>query len=233
MRFLWVLILAVVLTVVLKRPIKKCPALFYAIAVAIDVLFICGSYIELPRFVSTALFLLVQKCTLSLAFFVIVMFVGVFAQGSKTKAYLLPVRAELSIIAWILSLGHMAVYMTSYLPQASHGVWHMNTTVLASLAVALALFALLLVLGTTSFAFVKKVIKPCTWKGIQTLAYPFFALVYVHLLLMLLPAALKGGEAAQVSVAVYLVVFIGYAALRLRRAFKDRTTRGLAKTQSA
>lgn len=38
-----------------------------------------------------------------------------------------------------------------------------------------------------------------SWKKVQKLAYPFFGLVYVHLLLMLLPSALHGGLAAQAS----------------------------------
>ena len=225
MTFLWVLVPTVVLTVLLKKPIKKYPALFYAIAIAADVLFICNSYVSFPRPVSSALFVLVHKCTLSLALFTVVMYIGVFAQGSKAKTYLLPIRAELSIVAWILSLGHMAVYLMSYVPQLSHGAEHMNGVVLGSLAVALVLFALLLVLGVTSFAIVKRSMKLHTWKRVQTLAYPFFILVYVHLLLMLLPAALRGGAAAQASVAVYSVVFVGYIALRLYRAAKDRSMR--------
>ena len=82
------------------------------------------------------------------------------------------------------------------------------------------LFALLLVLGVTSFNFVKKRMRKESWKRVQMLAYPFFLLVYAHLLLMLLPAALKGGLAAQASVAVYSAVFVGYVSLRLYRAAK-------------
>ena len=222
MTFIIALTLAIVLTVTLKKPIKKYPVLFYLMAIAIDVLFIAISHASFSQFVSSALFVFLQKCTLSLALFTIVMYIGVFAQGSKTKSYLLPIRAELSIIAWVLSLGHMVIYLMSYWPQLSNGVERMNDVVLGSLAVALVLFALLLVLGVTSFAFVKRRMKPRTWKHVQMLAYPFFILVYAHLLLMLLPAALKGGATAQVSVAVYSVVFVGYMVLRLYRAAKDR-----------
>jgi DMSO/TMAO reductase YedYZ heme-binding membrane subunit len=59
------------------------------------------------------------------------------------------------------------------------------------------------------------------WKKIQKLAYPFFGLVYVHLMIMFLPPALKGGEAAQISVIVYSAVFISYAVLRLIRVRLD------------
>lgn len=228
MTFLWILFFAVVLVVVLKKPIKSHPMVFYVIAIAIDVMFVLSAYISFPRFVSSALILFVQKCTFSLALFTIVMFIGVFRDGSRIKGYLLPVRAELSIIAWILSLGHMVMYLMSYLPQVSYGIEHMSPATLSALAVALVLFALLLVLGVTSFSFVKRTMKLVTWKRVQMLAYPFFILVYAHLLLMLLPAALKGGIAAQASVVVYSVIFIGYIVLRLYRAFKDRSARAEA-----
>ena len=86
----------------------------------------------------------------------------------------------------------------------------------------LALFALLVVLGVTSFNVVKKRMKKETWKRVQLLAYPFWGLVYVHLLLMLVPSALRGGAPAQMAVVVYSVVFVGYAVLRIRRAAIDR-----------
>ena len=41
-------------------------------------------------------------------------------------------------------------------------------------------------------------------------------------MLMLAPAASRGGEAALVTVAVYTVVFGAYAVLRVRRALVDR-----------
>ena len=74
----------------------------------------------------------------------------------------------------------------------------------------------------TSFAFVKRQMSTASWKKVQKLAYPFFGLVYVHLLLMLLPSALHGGLAAQASVAVYSVVFVGYALCRVGRALADK-----------
>ena len=44
----------------------------------------------------------------------------------------------------------------------------------------------------------------------------------IPLLLMLLPSALHGGLAAQASVAVYSVVFVGYALCRVGRALADK-----------
>lgn len=76
---------------------------------------------------------------------------------------------------------------------------------MGAFVLAVVLLVLLVVLGVTSFAFVKRQMSTASWKKVQKLAYPFFGLVYVHLLLMLLPSALHGGLAAQASVVVYSV----------------------------
>ena len=127
--------------------------------------------------------------------------------------WLKPVRAELSIVAWLLSLGHVAVYGATYLPRIASG-GATNGNVAASFAVAVVLLALLAVLGVTSFNLVKRRMRTETWKKVQKLAYPFFLLTYVHLLLMLAPSALHGGVAATTSVAVYSIVFYGSSARR-------------------
>lgn len=113
----------------------------------------------------------------------------------------------------------MAVYLVSYAPRLGGAL---GANVLGALGVALALLVLLLVLGVTSFGFVKRRMRTESWKRLQRWAYVFSGLVYVHLMLMLAPAASRGGEAALVTVAVYTVVFGTYAVLRVRRAFVDR-----------
>ena len=144
-----------------------------------------------------------------------------FVKGSRAHQWLKPVRSELSIIACILACGHMAVYLASYAPRLGSA---MGSNVVGALVVAVALLVLLLVLGTTSLGFVKRHMRTESWKRLQRWAYVFFGLVYVHLMLMLAPAASRGGEAAVASVAAYTMVFGAYAVLRVRRATLDRGT---------
>ena len=205
MTFLMVLAVTVAACLALRTPLHKWPVAFYVLAVAADVAYVIGVEGLLPRVVMGPLTLLMGKCVLSLALFVVVMYIGVFAKGSKVHQWLKPVRSELSIIACILACGHMAV--------------------------ALALLVLLLVLGVTSFAFVKRRMRTDSWKRLQRWAYVFFGLVYVHLMLMLAPAASQGGEAAVASVVVYTVIFGAYAALRVRRALVDRRADAAAATR--
>ncbi|WP_165248804.1 ferric reductase-like transmembrane domain-containing protein [Adlercreutzia sp. ZJ141] len=221
MTFAIILACTVAACFALRNPIKKWPMLFYALAVIIDLVYVVGSFYELPRAVWIVLFTLIQKCTLSLAIFIVVMYVGVFAKGSKPYMWLKGIRAELSIIAWILSLGHMVVYLMSYVPRIFGG-GIIKGNVMFAFVLAVVLFVLLIVLGVTSFNFVKKRMDNDSWVKLQKLAYLFYALVYIHLLAMLLPAALHGGIQAGITTGVYSVVFIAYAVLRVYRALADR-----------
>lgn len=218
MEFFLLLMATVVVTVTLRTPLHKWPVMFYGLAVGADVAYIVGIEGLLPRAAMGPLTLLMGKCVLSLALFVVVMYIGVFAKGSKVHQWLKPVRSELSILACILACGHMAVYLGSYVPRLGGTL---GANVLSALVVALALLVLLLVLGVTSFGFVKRRMRTDSWKRLQRWAYVFFGLVYVHLMLMLAPAASRGGEAAVASVVVYTAVFGAYAVLRVRRALVD------------
>lgn len=218
MDFLVVLAGTVVVSFALRGPLHRWPAVFYGLAVMLDIAYVVAIEGFLPRAVMGPLTLLMGKCMLSFALFVVVMYIGVCAKGSRVRQWLKPVRSELSVIACILACGHMAVYLASYGPRLGGAL---SANVLGALAVALGLLALLLVLGVTSFGFVKKRMRTESWKRLQRWAYVFFGLVYVHLMLMLAPAASRGGEAAVASVVAYTVVFGTYAVLRIRRALVD------------
>ena len=221
MKFLIVVALCVALSAALRPVIKRVPWLFYLLAAGLVVLFVASSYIDLPRDLWSTLFYLMQKCALSVALFVLVMFIGVFPEDSAVCRWFKPIRAELSIIACILSLGHVYAYLESYLPRILAGAT-LNTNVAVSFALGAAVFALLLLLGVTSFKVVKKHMSALAWKRVQQLAYVFFILVYAHLFIMLSLAAFRGGEAAITNLAVYSVVFAAYVVLRVRRALVDR-----------
>lgn len=204
----------------LRKPLHRSPFLFYAVAVAVDLVGLFGVSSGLPRTVWRLLFELQREALLPLALFSVVMFIGCFRKDSPVGRSLLPVRGELSIIAWILSLEHVVVYMKAYLPRVL-GASAVPTSVLGGFAIAVVLLALLLVLGVTSFKLVRRAMPSKLWKAVQRLSYPFFALVFVHVLLMLAPSAVNGGAAAQVSVLVYVALFGLYVALRAARYVAD------------
>ena len=219
MIFALILIITAVLSVALADVIRKAPVLFYVLAIAAVVVMVAGSYGLIDGLWWKALILPVRRCMVALALFCVVMFIGVLPRDSKLGMRMRSVRAELSIIAWILCMGHMCIYLTHYLthiPAAG-----LRTNVMVSFVVAILLFVLLLILGVTSFTFVKKRMRARTWKRLQLLAYPFFLLTYIHLMVMLAPSALAGGSAVT-TVIVYTVVFQAYLVLRLWRYAIDR-----------
>lgn len=200
-----------------RNVLKDHPAPFYMVAAVVAVGFAWASLSgELPL-VARAVFPYLQRGLLAFALFAIVMFVGVFPEGSKARAWLAPVRGELSIIAALLAMGHVLRYVAIYGASAFSGISSMPVTMLLSFWVALVLVLMLALLAITSFRFVRKRMDSQSWKRLQLLAYPFFLLIYVHLVLVLGPSAMASGR-ARLSIVLYTVLFATYAALRIVRA---------------
>lgn len=216
MEFLIVLIAVIFATLALREPIKRWPIVFYLLAIAAVAILLVGSSGLFGAWWK-AVIVLVQRCQVALALFAVVMFIGVLPQGSKLDCWLRPIRAELSIIACILCIGHMLMYLSVFASRISSGSLLAN--VAASLTVAAVLFALVVLLGVTSFDSVKRKMSASTWKRIQKTAYLFFGLIYIHVIFVLAPAALHGGERAFGSLIAYSVLFASYAILKLRSSF--------------
>ncbi len=221
MTFLLVFVITVVAVYALRTPLKRWPVVFYALAIVLDVLFVIGSFVRLPGPLNDG------RC---------------FGAGAEVPAALGAVRGghvyrraarRIEGEGMVAPDAGRALHRSLDTVARAHGPvlgllrappagGQRGRQRVAALMLALVLFALLLVLGVTSFNAVKRRMRADTWKRVQLLAYPFFGLVYVHLLLMLLPSALQGGAAAQASVAAYTAVFGTYAVLRVTRALLDR-----------
>lgn len=232
MTFVLILLCAAAVCCVLRNPLRRAPWLFYALAVAVDVLYFAAGTIGVPRAVSTALMFAMNKCLLPTALFVLVMYVGVFPKGGAVRKWLQPLRTPVSIVACILVLGHMVRFIGVYATRVLGG-GAVAGNVLASFAIAVVLFALLAVLGVTSFEFVRRRMGIAAWRRVQRLAYPFYVLVYAHVLVMLGPAALNGGTGALGGVLMYTVAFGAYAVLRVRRALVDSARGRSASVEEA
>ncbi len=201
-----------------RKQIASHETAFYALAIAIDIAYIAMAtgFVSVPFAVWHVAFELMQECTLAFALFAVVMYIGIFSKKSYVGVRMRTIRGQLSIAALFLSLGHCAVYLGEYIPRIFGGS-PVKDNVVAAFAVSIIAFALLLLLGVTSFKSVRKHMDPQRWKSIQKLSYAFFALIYVHVATMLAPSAVAGGVAAMHSLAVYTVVFGFYAIGRITR----------------
>ena len=216
MRLLAGLIIATVLVALFHRAIRCVPWLFYVLAIALDALLIVGSSYQMPSWFREYFMFMLQSNNLAMGLFTMVMFAGVLEDHSKIKKALLLVRAEISIIASVLCVGHIVIYAQSYLSQAMNSIASMPLMRVCAILVALVLVFLLVPLVVTSFKPVRAHMSQQGWKRLQRLAYPFYGLVFVHILFFLLPPALAGSLSATVNVVLYLVLGLTYLVLRLR-----------------
>lgn len=221
MSFLAILVVTIGFVVVLKNKIKNAPVLFYAICLVLSALSIAYNCNILPKEMGSALVLPLQRGGLGTALFVIVMFIGVFSVDGKVSNCMRPVRAELSIMACLLMIGHVVIYLSAYLPNVMKGLV-LKGNVAVSFVLAIFLLILLILLGGTSLRFVKKRIRAENWIRLQKLSYLFYALVFLHLTFMLAPSALQGNAIAIGNMIVYIAVFGSYTIARIVRFRIDK-----------
>lgn len=156
-----------------------------------------------------------QKGYLSSVLLGIVMFTGCLSASSKLRHHWRLVRGELSVLSFIFILGHLAVFLPSYLGRLFSGA-ALKGNVRTSIIVALVLAVIFVALGVMSFRSVRRRMDPKLWKAIQRLAYLMVALYLVHILFFLGTSALGGSHKGLVSLIVYGVLVLAYAVLRIR-----------------
>lgn len=217
MSFLIMLVLACVFSAVVSRSLKTEPWLWYGAAFVIDLVYAYSIVYNLPPLALNLLSSFVQRGTFAAALFTVVMYCGVLPERSSLRRTIGSVRGELSLIACILAFAHCLNYLDSYLGVLCRNIGVIGGNQLASLVIALVIFMMLLVLGATSVKAVKRRMRASTWKTVQKSSYVFFGLIYVHEVLILFPAAVKGSGGALLTCIVGGIVFGSYFAFRLVR----------------
>lgn len=219
MIFLLTLFATLAAVSLLRPAMQRYPLAFYLACIGLDVVLIALSAGVLPQATVQIATMLLRRGFIALSLFVIVMYIGVFPYGSKVRNFFSPIRAVLAICACILALGHVSAYFATFIPRLFTG--NLTEPMAVSMVAGLVLLALLLVLGITSFRAVRRAMGGKAWIKLQKLSYLFYGLIYAHSMCLLVPSALQHGQAAQVSVVVYSVVFGGYAIARILRAVAD------------
>ena len=222
MNFIILTVIALAFSLVAARSIRSIPWLWYGIAIAIDILYFYGVVYSLPPSILQPLSFVVQRGLFATALFVVIMYCGVFPENSFVRKTIGPIRAELSIIASIFAFAHCYNYLTSYIGVLTQHIDVINSNQLASLIIAIILLIMLVVLCVTSIKQIKKAMSKGLWKNIQRTAYVFFALIYIHELLILYPSALKGIGDARSMLIIEGVVFGAYFVARSIRYVLDK-----------
>lgn len=209
---------AALFAIAFRTSLKRAPWVFYTLALAMVAVFAVLDSALAPRAVVVAFVVPLQRCYFAFALFAVVMFAGVLKGCSRARGYLVPIRAELSILAAILTSAHIVRYCTSYCTRLFDASSAVAANLYGAFSIAVVLVILLAALAVTSFHAVKSRMSASVWKGVQKLAYPFFALVCVHAIVALAPSAVNGSASSAMAIATYALVLGAYVILRVRRA---------------
>ena len=233
MNFLISGIIAIFFVVVCRNFIKKHSTLCYIIASILSILLVIGTYTgliySLPTWFTNSIYPIFIKSSFSTALFVIVMYTGAFKNGSSLIKFLMPIRAELSIIASILTLSHNISFGKDHFVKLFTNPQTMEPNMIIAAIISIILIIIMIPLMITSFPSVRKKMEPKKWKKLQKTAYLFYALVYAHVMFIMVPIAKLGIIDYKINVLVYSLVFFTYGAMRIH---KECVKKGLSKSKS-
>ncbi len=223
------LAIALVVALPLGGQLKHRPALFYGVAAALVAFYLVMFYqvgvaLAWQPFVEP-----LRKGYVATFFLAIVMITGALPEKSTARRHLQPIRAELSILSFVLYMAHVLTFLPSYLPRLGLLV-SIGNLMSASIVVALVLTVVYALLTALSLRGVRIRMPYRIWKGIQRLSYAMVALLYLHIWLAVGRSALLGTSAdMRVALAMYSVLVVVYAALRIRKAVVDWRRRDSAE----
>lgn len=235
MNFIISFILVILFIRYFSEVLKKKPTILYisaaviaAVVVAVHALGyhfsgVFGNYIE-PLF---------ARAGISGAMFILVMYAGAAPAGSYVSRKLMPIRGQLSIIASILTLGHNAAYGLTYFKNLFTSRADMPIYQLLASICSIIMIVIMIPLFITSFIKIRRTMNGKKWKKLQRLAYVFYGLTYVHVVLLIMPQVLRQRTWYIVSFILYTAIYLGYLVCRLLKANarKHKTEKALFKKQ--
>lgn len=219
MLFIVALIISIIFVAVFKELLKKYPNIFYITAAVISIAaFVCSSYVTMPGWVRDYVVGIFAKGSLGTAFFVLVMYASAMKNTWKATKTLMKIRGELSIMGCVLVLCHNCTYGRTYFRMLFTKPQSLSATQMTAAIISLVLITIMIILTVTSFPNVRKKMNAVKWKKLQRTAYIFYGLIYVHILLINIPYARRGMSEYIINVAVYSLVFVNYAMMRIHKA---------------
>ena len=226
---------AVLFTAVCGASLRKKPVPYYAAALAVSLFFAAAGIagLRFPPFINRWIVPVFARGGLAGALFILVMYAGAVPNGSRIQKTLLPIRGQLSIIASIFALGHGVYSGKSYLMILLDKMRTFSSIQLAVFTFSVLMIAVMIPLFVTSFMKIRRKMDAKRWKKLQRGAYVFYGLIYLHILLLMLPKAMRGEGKYALSVAVYSAVFLGYFAMRVNKALARKGKRSMLPAAAA
>ena len=200
--------------------IKRSAGALYLLASAVSLGVVSVTY--LGKAPDSVLWKLFSNCAFATALFAVVMYMAVLPRGGRAVKRLFPIRAELSILACILTLGHNLAYGKTYFVMLLTRPERLEGEILWAAICSVVLVALMLPLMVTSFPRVRRKMKAKAWKRLQRLAYGFYGLTYIHAMLLAVHFLKAGKGEYLLNILVYSAAFLPYGILRIRKAMMKK-----------
>lgn len=211
------LVLTLLFALALTSSIKKHIFIWYGIAILIVIFewfyYTQGVRDSFPEWFTIRVMNSFKRNAFGTAFFVLVMYAGILKSSWTATKKLKSVRRELAILGCYLTLGHNLVYGKKHFVHLFTNPGAMKPQHFIAALISVAMIVIMLILMVTSYKEVRKRMDASTWKGIHRLAYVFFALIYVHIMVLFIPK----GHKKWLSMAVYTIVFVGYYVIKLTK----------------
>lgn len=216
----------------MAEKIKKFPIVFYlgvyawqAVVIAYYGLHFNDSF---PEWFTTYFMNIFQRGMFSTITFMVVMFLGTVTTHNTVTRKLMSIRGELSIIGCLSVICHNIIYGVQYFPAMFKHPEMMPVRSLIASIITIVLLALMIPLFVTSFKCVRKKMKAKNWKKLQRLAYPFFFLIYVHVIVLFSDDV----KSNIVNIVIYTAIYLSYAVLRLRKYYMKKTKTAVIKKKA-
>ncbi len=214
------LVLALIFAFSCHTAIRRHPGMFYGIAfflVLSEVIYYqFGIHDIAPQWFTAYIVNLFKRGAFSTALFIIVMYLGALDSKHLFVRKLMGIRGQLSILACILTLGHNIIYGKKHFVNLFTNPWAMKPQTLLAAVLSILMICIMLPLMMTSFLSVRRKMSAGSWKRLQRLAYLFFALTYIHVMVLFIP----NWEKKKPDIIAYTVIFGTYLILRVAKATK-------------
>jgi DMSO/TMAO reductase YedYZ heme-binding membrane subunit len=215
-----------VFLLIFHRPLKRYPWVFYAVAFGVIAFLEANCLLSLsaawPKWIDSFLLSTFHNGAFPTALFIVVMFLGALDPRWRPVRVLMGVRAEMSIFASLIAIGHTAVFSSEYIPVLLSHSKNVPAEYVVATVITFILLVLMIPLLVTSFPSVRRKMAFAKWKRLHRLSYPFYMLLYAHVMVLFLP---RVGEDPQYlfSTIIYTAIYALYAVLRIRRALRKRS----------
>ena len=212
------LVLTLIFALGCQGAIRKHAGAFYTLAVLIviaEVLYYqLGWRDAAPEWLTNHIVNPFKRGALSTAMFMVIMYVGALDAKRPAVRKLMGVRGQLSIIACILTLGHNIIYGKKHFVMLFTNPAEMKPQTMAAAIISIVMIAVMIPLMVTSFKTIRGKMRGGDWKKLQRLAYVFFGLIYVHVMVLFIPKF----EKKWMDIVLYTAIFGVYLVLRVAKA---------------